>query len=175
MAAGTHRRSALVDEEQGGGSSPFQQKEMHVVPRRPRVRNRENRRRRRGRRTSRSHGGPLQTSRSAPGRAGCADEHRRRLTQPVGHCSRFSQLLQPATDVAGCLPIGAARSPNCRSASSSAVRRPRRAPKRAVGVPPPCSKSATAAPAHHRQQKARAILFRRLRRRESLPDTFGIG
>ena len=84
MAAGTHRRSALVDEEQGGGS-PFQQKEMHVVPAASRVRDHEIE----GGDEDvddRSHGGrydlrALQGARSA-------DEHQRRLTQPIGHCSR---------------------------------------------------------------------------------------
>ena len=167
MAAGTHRRSALVDEEQGGGS-PFQQKEMHVVPAASRVRDHEIE----GGDEDvddRSHGGrydlrALQGARSA-------DEHQRRLTQPIGHCSRshnfFNRHRRSVSHQGREIPKLQISVEQRRAQTAPSPEKGRKGRHRAL--------ARTAAPAHHRQQKARAILFRRLRRRESLPDTFGIG
>ena len=53
---------------------------------------------------------------------------------PLSSSGTAPVLATSSAGTDGASPIRAARSPNCRSASSSAVRRPRRAPRRAARV-----------------------------------------
>ncbi len=153
MAAGTYRGGALVDEEQGGGS-PLQQKEMHVVPAASRVRNHEIE----GGDEDvddRSHGGrydlrALQCPRGA-------DKHQRRPTQLVGHCSRsrnfFSRHRRSVSHQGREIPKLQISVEQRRAQAAPSPEKGRKGRHRAL--------TRTTAPAHHRQQKARAILFRR--------------